>query len=137
MLAEQFRKILHHEVMPKVETAMQERGNQAIKHITDALNVPVGRDASGRVVTRSKPGEPPRRETGALRAGVGSEVDEKNLEVSMVVYVKREAFNEEDPIDVAITLEFGIGISGPRPYMRPEYYRVKRTLGQDIAKEFS
>jgi hypothetical protein len=39
-------------------------------HTEELLNRPVGYDAAGNVTVRSKPGEPPRRETGELQGNV-------------------------------------------------------------------
>lgn len=143
MIAERFKLVLTTDIMPRVEIAFEKRFNQGVKSVAESLNVPVTRNAAGRVIARSRPGEPPRRETGALRAGAGSDVDRENLEVSAHLYCVRddqfygEAAKNPAPADLAIRLELGIGLSGPRPYMRPEFYRMIGSLGRAVAAEFS
>jgi hypothetical protein len=62
------------EVMGQVNVAVQDVMDEAVvdiaRELQKDLSVPVGRDASGRVVVRSKPGEYPRMEKNRLRASV-------------------------------------------------------------------
>lgn len=54
--------------------ALNEIAQTEIPVIKDQISVPVGRDVFGNAVERSKPGEPPRTDTGALLEGIASDI---------------------------------------------------------------
>jgi len=63
----------------------------------------------GSEIDRSKPGEPPRRQTGKLQRSVYSQVDEETLEAFV---------GTDDPVGTYMELGTKRGIA-PRPWLRP------------------
>lgn len=94
----------------KMQKAVRLVRNEVVK----SLGVKVGRNANGRVTERSKPGEPPRLETGELRRSIATEVDTDRGEV-----VGRVGTNKE----YAKYLELPAYLN--RPFLLPAVARTK------------
>ena len=68
---------LFDDIAADVAAGLQRQGDLIVAAVRQDLSVPVGTrrgPRGGRLTTRSRPGEPPRMETGRLRAGVTSSV---------------------------------------------------------------
>jgi hypothetical protein len=63
-------------------------GAFAVDNVRTKISIPVGRDSSGNVIERSKPGEPPRLETGNLHDSIGHQVfdDADQNQIGVTVY---------------------------------------------------
>lgn len=97
--------------------------------IERAISVPVGRDFAGNVIQRSKPGQPPRMETGQLHANIDTTVELFPREIVGTIRSSRP----ETP-EVPAKLEFGDPSENlaARPYMRPAVERLKETAKKRI-----
>lgn len=91
--------------------ALQMVGAQVADKLVDRLSTPVGRDASGNVVERSKPNEDPRMETGELREGV-QVIDRAEKDLAVDIRVTREG-----SFKIPVILQYGEGYVLDRPFM--------------------
>lgn len=73
------------ELLDRTERKFEEFGKLIADDLRELLSVPVGRNSSGRVIIRSKPGEAPRMETGRLRGSVQDVVYRAAGRVRLVV----------------------------------------------------
>jgi hypothetical protein len=127
-------------IAPQLKRATEEIVETAAEHIRQAISVPV-EYASGGVVIRSQPGEPPREETGSMGLGIDHEVatDDNGLPMGWVTAQRSAADGDED---AARVLEEG-GLNGqghyiaPRPYMLPEAEEMKAYAPGIVAKHLS
>lgn len=97
-------------------------GTMAVEEIREAISVPV--DYGSKPPTRSKPGEPPRKDKGLLYEGVSYEVTEDAGSLTLTVSSARD----ETPA-VPEILEFELN----RPYMRPSFDIIRAKIGSIIA----
>ncbi len=98
-------------LMAHIENGLQIVGQGTVEYAKALVSKPVERLPGG-VVIRSKPGEPPRRDTGDLQANLQMDVENSGAVVQLGVGSGRN----EKP-EVPELLEFGIGLNGVRPYM--------------------
>jgi len=73
------------QMLDKIETEMETLGQAIADDLRQLISVPVGRDERGRVTVRSKPGEPPRKDTGRLYESVTHVVYRAGGRVRLVV----------------------------------------------------
>lgn len=84
-----------------VAAALDSQGGAIVDAIREDLNIPVvvtTGPRGGRVVLRSKPGEHPRRETGALQAGVFHEIERDGSDMKLVIADEVEYAKWLDPL---------------------------------------
>lgn len=121
-------------IAPILRAALEDIADRATANIREAISIPV-EYAEGGLIIRSSPGEPPRREDGALMAGIDFNiVDGEGLPE---LYITAERLGMGDA-DAARVLEDG-GLNGqghyvaPRPYMAPEAEAI-RGYGPEIVR---
>lgn len=100
-------------------------GAEEVENIKEDISIPVQHvEVNGVVFTiRSKPGEPPRTETGALLEGVSYTIEKGDGLPTLRITSSRAGH----PPDVPQRLEHGRGIA-PRPYMVTALIRLRERL---------
>lgn len=111
---------------PILRDSFDREGEAIVGSIVQLISVPVEKIGPGRVV-RSKPGEPPRRESGELSRGIMHNVVASKGLVQLVVSAERapiraESYYPPSQEDASVHLEQGGRTSWntqlkPRPYM--------------------
>ncbi len=102
----------------KIEKALVRVGDHAVEVAKDKLKVPV--EYRGGRVIRSEPGEPPRRETGALQEGIISRVEKTAPNVVELEFGSSRNGSSVIPEE----LELGEGPVAARPYMIPTMHEA-------------
>jgi HK97 gp10 family phage protein len=108
--------------------AVERRARELLAVSGTAQATGLGRRRKGSRIygaARSAPGEPPRKQTGRLRASVTSEVDEGALEA-------RVGTNINDP-PYPRWLELGTGKMAPRPWLRRALAEVQGQIMQILS----
>src|SRR6185437_14089612 len=105
------------DLLTELETEFDAIGGEIVGDIRDAISVPVAYQR-GRII-RSKPGEPPRYETGNLWRHVLMEVtaDRSEMTVRLDVYV------DDDAAPYGLWLETGTVHMDERPFWLPAWER--------------
>jgi len=119
---------------------LREVGEVEEQHIKAALNVPVVWNGAGKVIQRSRPGEPPRKEASTLQFHVAHDVvangDGGLPELTITSHRPPNppgtSESEEDP-DAARKLEYGHAGAAARPYMRPAVERLRGYAAELVA----
>jgi hypothetical protein len=117
-------------VAPALVRALHAVGREEVAEVEAALSVPVGRNAAGMVVERSKVGEPPRREHGILQGNVDYAIDTQGRLPELVVFASRPAEEAGDDPDAAVVLEVELH----RPFMGPAARRLEGYAAEKIAR---
>jgi hypothetical protein len=109
-----------HRLFNDCESALRGVAKDEQAELEAAISKPVGRDFAGNVTERSKPGEPPRLETGELAGNVESVVVRSGpAEVVMAIGVSKP-----DKPEVPVELEYGGPNNAPRPFVTPSMHRA-------------
>jgi hypothetical protein len=107
--------------------ALLDIGETEVPCIQEELSIPVGRDAKGKVIQRSEPGEAPRMETGVLQSHIGFSVDQTadGPILNITSYRPVGEGNEVGHHDVWAAQELEDPAGLDRPYMRPALDRIE------------
>jgi hypothetical protein len=113
------------DILDAVAEEAERLGAEIAADVRESIDIPVEPTSSGYVV-RSRPGEPPRRESGHLWESIGFEVarDDGRRRVGLSVY-------SDDP--KAAGLEYGRDDVRPRPFMAPAFDRWADQVAERIA----
>lgn len=100
------------------EVALNIARIDVLADLQNAVAVPV-EEIGGRII-RSVPGEPPRRETGALLDGLDAVVSESGP--------------DEITLEVTSSVPYSARLEKTRPFMGPAFERMERTLPDRVAE---
>lgn len=93
---------------------------QEVKNI---LDIPVSKN--GAKIVRSRPGQPPRKNSGNLQNSVDYLLEQKGTEISIKVFCDNSA-------PYALYLEYGTQKTAPRPFMLPTLNKYALVLKEEI-----
>lgn len=110
-------------VLATIEQQLGVAGKRGVDFAQFLVDKPV-EYANGRVI-RSRVGESPRKETGALQAGIKSDVDRIGSNAVELTF----STSRNGDVSVPRYLERGEGARGKRPYMRPA---MERSIKPDL-----
>ena len=105
-------------LMQQVETTLEQRMNVAAGVLAADVKKKI-RKGGGRPHVPSKPGEPPRRDTGILISNVYHSGEPAGIPVSNVNGVISTYVSVDAPQARALELGYAPGNLEPRPYLRP------------------
>lgn len=105
----------------ELNNAAKESAKFYLFYLRNLLSVLVGRSATGRVIQRSLPGEPPRKETGELQAGI--QIGQDRRRKTTVIYSN---------VDYASELEYGSLKIAPRPAWLPAFLAQWQIMALNI-----
>lgn len=120
------------ELIERFRPAMQKLAADMRQDLRQRVDVPVGRapakrkGGKGRIV-RSKPGEPPRKETGAYQASIQSETNVNGTES-----IRATVFSDTP---LAGWLEYGTDRMAPRKHWRTARDRWEREAPERLASQ--
>lgn len=119
-------------VFAEMKSQLARNMAEAVDHVADDVKASIGKPGT------SAPGEPPRKDSGALQASVKSRVEVTDDKVSGIVTAG------DAEADYAAELELGfVGLneSGhmihlePRPFLRPAMDRNRAAIARKLASE--
>jgi hypothetical protein len=128
-------------IEPIATAALTEIAEREVPAIELALSVPVTRDFAGRVVERSKPGEPPRMEEDILRQNGSWQINQDGESFVLTISWTRPPEGGDDQPHAASILEFGgVNQQGkyvePRPFMAPALERISGYALEVVERHF-
>ncbi len=124
MADEEIDAIMEH-LHSRLEHGIDELADATVEKVRMLISIPVERTATS--VIRSKPGEPPRRDSGDLYNSI-----RKGPLVSDADGVRTEAGSD---LWYSVNLENGAGRVDPRPHWRPAYEEIAPNAAEFVARE--
>lgn len=118
-----FADTLINDLRQRAGPAFDEFGREVLDALRTSVSVPVG--YAGSRVIRSRPGEPPRRETGDYRAGLGTELTYLPAGVSTSIFTDDQ---------LGPWLENGTSRMEARPHFEPIFDRYAARAAEAIGR---